>query len=82
MKKSFILFLALALVLPQVYPVAAAHGYGEGEVRGLFSAYGFVVFPADVDWWGKNNRNQYGTLEQNLQRRFGQNKFQNRQSVG
>jgi hypothetical protein len=48
---------------------------GEPDIQIIFSSYGFTASEGDINWWQENSYNQWGTLEQNLQRRFSQNKF-------
>jgi hypothetical protein len=74
MKKSqWFSVLCAAVLFAIVLPVHAALNI-QG-VQSLFAAYGYTASQADINYWTTHTRTQFGTLEQNLQRRFSQNKI-------
>lgn len=73
MKK--ILTIVLATLLLTTGLVFAEDINKSQYVTERFQTYGYEPNQADIDYWSTTSRNIYGTLEDNLQRRFSQNKF-------
>lgn len=73
MKKIFVTVLA-TLILISGFTYAQEVGQ-EQYITERFNIYGYTPSQADIDYWSTITRNEFGVLEENLQRRFSQNKF-------
>ena len=68
-KKLFIVLLVLTLGL--IVNTAIAQDTNEQRVKDTFACYGFIPSRADISYWKNSAKsNQYGTLANNLERRF------------
>lgn len=76
MKKYFAIALCAVLASVSLFtiPVSAIVNTPE-YIRERFALYGYTPDAADIEFWGRIRRNQWGNLEQNLSRRFSQNKY-------
>ncbi len=70
MKKKLLILFSLLLIVFSGIKIVKAKLNTEKHIKNRFSVYNYIPNQADISYWSKTIFNEYGTLEENLQKRF------------